>query len=83
MMIHFYIPEGICFAAFVAFSCTWLYYARSHLCFFVVFVSFLILVRVFAFLPFLVVCRICLFPDSCARVCFLAFPCCLSDLCVS
>jgi hypothetical protein len=29
----FYIPEWICFAVFVAFSCTWLYYARSHLCF--------------------------------------------------
>jgi hypothetical protein len=37
MMFHFYIPEGICFAAFVAFSCTWLYYACSHLCFSVVF----------------------------------------------
>jgi hypothetical protein len=45
MMFHFYIPEGICFAAFVAFSCTWLYYAVSHLCFLLlcVFVSFLIL----------------------------------------
>jgi hypothetical protein len=39
-MFHFYIPEGICFAAFVAFSCTWLYYARFHL-FFFCFVSFL------------------------------------------
>jgi hypothetical protein len=39
---------------FVALSCTWLYYARFHLCFSV---SFLILVCVFACLPFLVVCR--------------------------
>jgi hypothetical protein len=54
----FYIPEGICFAPFVAFSCTWLYYARFHF-FLCVFVSFLILVCVFAFLPLLVVCRIC------------------------
>jgi hypothetical protein len=30
----YYIPEGICFAAFVAFSCTWLHYARFHLFFF-------------------------------------------------
>jgi hypothetical protein len=31
MMFYFYIPEGICFAVFVAFSCTWLYLARFHL----------------------------------------------------
>jgi hypothetical protein len=36
MMFYFYIPEGICFAAFVALSCTWLHYARFHLCFSVV-----------------------------------------------
>jgi hypothetical protein len=56
MMFYFYIPEGICFAAFVPLSCTWLHYARFHcvflLCFFV---SFLILVSLFACLPFLVV----------------------------
>jgi hypothetical protein len=44
--VSLFIPEGIGFAAFVAFSCTWLYYARSHLCFSVVFVCFLILVCV-------------------------------------
>jgi hypothetical protein len=40
-----YIPEGMCFAVFVAFSCTWLHCARFHLCFSVVFfsVNFLIL----------------------------------------
>jgi hypothetical protein len=32
-MFYFYIPEGICFAAFVAFSCTWLHFARFQLCF--------------------------------------------------
>jgi hypothetical protein len=37
MMFYFYIPEEICFAVFVAFSCTWLYFARFHLCFSVVF----------------------------------------------
>jgi hypothetical protein len=37
MMFYFYIPEGICFTAFVALSCTWLHYARFHLCFSVVF----------------------------------------------
>jgi hypothetical protein len=37
MMFYFYIPEGICLAAFVALSCTWLQYARFHLCFSVVF----------------------------------------------
>jgi hypothetical protein len=37
MMFYFYIPEGICFAAFIALSCTWLHYARFHLCFSVVF----------------------------------------------
>jgi hypothetical protein len=56
--ISLFIPEGISFAAFVAHSCTCSYFARSHLCFSVVFVSFLILVCVFAFLPFLVVCRV-------------------------
>jgi hypothetical protein len=45
-----FIPEGICFAAFVAFSYMWLYFARFHLCFSVVFffVNFLIFVCVFA-----------------------------------
>jgi hypothetical protein len=38
MMFHFYIPEEICFAGFVfAFCCTWLYFARFHLCFSVLF----------------------------------------------
>jgi hypothetical protein len=27
----YYVPEVICFAVFVAFSCTWLYSARFHL----------------------------------------------------
>jgi hypothetical protein len=59
MMFYFYIPEGICFAAFVALSCTWLYYARLHLCFSVVFFRSFSdsCVRV-SLLPFLVVCRI-------------------------
>jgi hypothetical protein len=35
-MLYFYIPEEICFAVFVVFPCTWLYYARFHLCFSVV-----------------------------------------------
>jgi hypothetical protein len=40
MMFYFYIPEGICFAVFVAFFCTWLYFTRFHLCFSVVFFCF-------------------------------------------
>jgi hypothetical protein len=31
MMFYFYIPEGICFAVFVEFSCTWLYFAHFYL----------------------------------------------------
>jgi hypothetical protein len=49
MMFYFFIPEGICFAVYVAFSCAWLYFARFHVCFSVVFfvvVNFLILVCV-------------------------------------
>jgi hypothetical protein len=58
MMFHFNIPEGICFAAFVAFVARG-YTMQLLIC---VFVSFLILVCVFAFLPFLVVCRLSVWP---------------------
>jgi hypothetical protein len=51
MMFHFYIPEGIRFAAFVAFVARG-YIMQFIICVFCcVFVSFLILVCVFAFLP--------------------------------
>jgi hypothetical protein len=53
IMFHFYIPEGICLASFVAFVARG-YTMQFLIC---VFVSFLILVCVFAFLPFLVVCQ--------------------------
>jgi hypothetical protein len=60
---YFHIPEGICFAGI---TCTWLPFARFHLCFFVVLFSSLILLyllRVFVCLPFLVVCHFLTVPS--------------------
>jgi hypothetical protein len=54
--VSLFIPEGICFAAFVARGYTMQFLICVFCC---VFVRFLILVCVFAFLPFLVVCRFC------------------------
>jgi hypothetical protein len=69
MMFHFYVPEGICFAAFVALSCTWLHYARFLLCFSVVF---------FRYFSDSSVC-VCLFAFSCCLsvLCFYLFICLL------
>jgi hypothetical protein len=54
-MFYFRIPEGICFADF---TCTWLHFARFHLCFPVLFSSLILLFHacVFVCLPFLVPC---------------------------
>jgi hypothetical protein len=54
--ISLFIPEGICFAVFVAFvACGYTMQFLICVCFCCVSVNFHILVCVFAFLPFLVV----------------------------
>jgi hypothetical protein len=56
--ISLFIPEGICFAAFVAFvACGYSMQFLICVCFCCVSVSFHILVCVFGFLAFLVVCQ--------------------------
>jgi hypothetical protein len=39
MMFYFYTPEGICFAAFLALSCTWLHYIHTHTIYIYIYIS--------------------------------------------